>query len=168
MSNQIVRSKPSRIFKNLLVTERVSLSVYTYPYVLTLNSMTMLYAYICTHICRQLLLTYVHIYTYLEAMNRWQIFSFFSLPTKSSHSKTLTMGHSREINSSGYTKSSKQIKTLSLRLPLLVFVFLNSNLSKICFIISCVLKRKFQIPPWYLRAVIRNMIMLGNHLCTGI
>lgn len=70
MSNQIVRSKPSRIFKNLLVTERVSLSVYTHPYVLTLNSMTMLYAYICTHICRQHLLTYVHIYTYLEAMNR--------------------------------------------------------------------------------------------------
>lgn len=78
------------------------------------------------------------------------------------------MGHSREINSSGYTKSSKQIKILSLQLPLLVFVFLNSNLSKICFIISCVLKRKFQIPSWYLRAVIRNMIMLGNNICTGI
>lgn len=109
-------------------------------------------------------------FIYTHTLKQWidNKTSCFSL----SELKALIVKHwlwdTHRINSSGYMKSSKQIKILSLQLPVLVFVFLNSNLSRICFIISCILKRKFQIPPWYLRAVIRNMIMLGNNICTGI
>lgn len=54
---------------------------------------------------------------------------------------------------------------LSLQSPILVFVFLNDNLSKMCFTLPWILERESQALPGYLGVVTVDMITLGGNLC---